>query len=249
MECRLTGARRTTSLREPQVPLRLVGKEKVRPLCATRAMGQECMRHRNPTWGQERIANELLLKLGIRISPRTVRKYIPAPVSGQPRGDQRWSTFLRNHAQAIVACDFFVAITPTFRLIYVFVVMHHSSRRLLHFNVTKHPTADWTLQQLRQTFGPDEASHYFLHDRDSIFSEGLNRSIEAFGLRVLKSPPRSPKANALCERLIGTIRRECLDWLIPIGRRRAFDSIFAHYRLRSTASWRRRRAFGPITMR
>jgi hypothetical protein len=174
-------------LREPQVPLRLVGKEKVRPLCATRAMGQECMRHRNPTWGQERIANELLLKLGIRISPRTVRKYIPAPVSGQPRGDQRWSTFLRNHAQAIVACDFFVAITPTFRLIYVFVVMHHSSRRLLHFNVTKHPTADWTLQQLRQTFGPDEAFHYLLQDRDSIFSEGLNRSIEAFGLRVLKS--------------------------------------------------------------
>jgi len=135
------------------------------------------------------------------------------PVSGRPRGDQRWSTFLRNHAQAIVACDFFVAVTATF--IYVFVVMHHSSRRLLHFNVTKHPTADWTLQQLRQTFGPDDAFRFLLHDRDSIFSEGLDRSIAAFGLRVLKSPPRSPKANALRERLIGTIRRECLDWLIP----------------------------------
>jgi hypothetical protein len=102
--------------------------------------------------GQERIANELLLKLGIRISPRTVRKYMPKPAPGRPRGDQRWSTFLRNHAQAIVACDFFVAITATFRQIYVFVVMHHGSRRLLHFNVTSHPTADWTLQQLRQTF-------------------------------------------------------------------------------------------------
>jgi len=173
------------------------------------------MASENPTWGQERIADELLLKLGIRISPRSVRKYMPEPVSGRPRGDQRWSTFLRNHAQAIVACDFFVAVTATF--IYVFVVMHHSSRRLLHFNVTKHPTADWTLQQLRQTFGPDDAFRFLLHDRDSIFSEGLDRSIAAFGLRVLKSPPRSPKANALCERLIGTIRRECLDWLIPLS--------------------------------
>ena len=174
----------------------------------------------NPTWGQERIANELLLKLAIRISPRTVRKYMPKLAPGRPRGDQRWSTFLRNHAQAIVACDFFVAITATFRQIYVFVVMHHGSRRLLHFNVTSHPTADWTLQQLRQTFGTDEAFRYLLHDRDSIFSEGLDRSVTAFGLRVLKSPPRSPKANAVCERLIGTIRRECLDWLIPLSEHR-----------------------------
>jgi len=141
----------------------------------------------------------------------------PKPTPGRPRGDQRWSTFLRNHAQAIVACDFFGAITATFRQIYVFVVMHQSSRRLLHFNVTSHPAADWTLQQLRQTFGTDEAFRYLLHDRDSIFSEGLDRSIAALGLRVLKSPPRSPKANALCERLIGTIRRECLDWLIPLS--------------------------------
>jgi len=87
------------------------------------------MASENPTWGQERIADELLLKLGIRISPRSVRKYMPEPVSGRPRGDQRWSTFLRNHAQAIVACDFFVAVTATFRQIYVFVVTHHSSRR------------------------------------------------------------------------------------------------------------------------
>jgi putative transposase len=133
------------------------------------------MASENPTWGQERIANELLLKLGIRISPRSVRKYMP--VSRRPRGDQRWSTFLRNHAQAIVACDFFVAITATFRLIYVFVVMHHSSRRLLHFNVTKHPTADWTLQQLRQTFGTDEAFRYLLHDRDSILG-GLHHEYD-----------------------------------------------------------------------
>ena len=170
----------------------------------------------NPSWGQERIANELLVKLGLQISPRTVRKYMPEPAPGRPRGDQRWATFLRNHAQAIIACDFLVAVTATFRMIYVFVVIHHGSRRLLHLNVTTHPTAAWTLQQLRETIGFHDGYGYLLHDRDSIFSQCLDRSIEALALRVLKSPPRSPQANAICERLIGTIRRECLDWLIPV---------------------------------
>jgi len=105
----------------------------------------------NPIWGEERIANELLLKLGLRVSPRTVRKYMPKGPSGRPRGDQRWSTFLRNHARAIVASDFFVAFTATFRLFYVLVLIEHGSRRLVHFNITQHPTADWTLQQLRET--------------------------------------------------------------------------------------------------
>jgi hypothetical protein len=91
-------------------------------------------------WGEERIANELLVKLGIRVSPRTVRKYMPKQPSARPRGDQRWSTFLKNHAKAIVACDFFVAVTATFRLLYVFVVIEHGSRRLAHVNVTAHPT-------------------------------------------------------------------------------------------------------------
>ena len=104
----------------------------------------------NHLWGEERIANELLLKLGLRISPRTVRKYMPKRPPGQPRGDQRWSTFLRNHAAAILACDFFVAVTATFRLLYVFVVIEHGTRRVAHVNVTSHPSAPWTLQQLRQ---------------------------------------------------------------------------------------------------
>jgi putative transposase len=104
----------------------------------------------NPLLGEERIANELRLKLGLRVSPRTVRKYMPKLPPGRPRGDQRWSTFLRNHARAIVACDFFVAVTATFRLLYVFVVIEHGARRLLHLNVTAHPTAAWTLQQLRE---------------------------------------------------------------------------------------------------
>ena len=107
----------------------------------------------NRLWGEERIANELLLKLGVQVSPRTVRKYMPKRPAGCPRGDQRWSTFLRNHARVVIACDFFVAITATFRLLYVFVVIHHGSRRLVHFNVTAHPTSAWTLQQLREAVG------------------------------------------------------------------------------------------------
>jgi len=104
----------------------------------------------NHLWGEERIANELLLKLGIRVSPRTVRRYMPKRLPGHPRGDQRWSTFLRNHATAILACDFFVVVTATFRMLYVFVVIEHGTRRLAHLNVTAHPSAAWTLQQLRE---------------------------------------------------------------------------------------------------
>lgn len=95
----------------------------------------------NAIRGEERIANEILLKLGLRISPHTVRKYMPKRFSGHPRGDQRWATFLRNHGEGIIACDLFVSVMATFRLLYVFVVIHHGSRRLVHINVTAHPTA------------------------------------------------------------------------------------------------------------
>ena len=171
----------------------------------------------NPLWGEERIANELLVKLGIRISPRTVSKYIPKRPPGQPRGDQRWSTFLKNHAKAILACDFFVAVTATFRMLYVFVVIEHSTRRLAHVNVTTNPTADWTLQQLREVLGNGGGHRYLIHDRDRIFAKHLDDSIRALGVEVLRSPIASPKANSLCERVIGTARRECLDWLIPLS--------------------------------
>ena len=186
----------------------------------------------NPLWGQERIANELLVKLGIQISPRTVRKYLPNPPPRRPRGHQRWSTFLKNHARGIVACDFFVTVTSTFRLLYVLVVIEHRSRRLIHCNVTAHPTAAWTRQQLRQALGFDAHYGYLLHDRDSIFSRELDAAVGGFGLRVLKTPPRCPMANRLCERVIGTIRRECLDWLIPLSEahlRDALRSWVEHY--------------------
>ena len=170
----------------------------------------------NPLWGEERIANELLLKLGLRVSPRTIRKYMPKRPPGRPRGDQCWSTFLRNHAQGIVACDFFVAVTATFRLFYVLVLIEHGSRRLLHVNVTQHPSAEWTLQQLREALGYGNLL-YLIHDRDRIFARNLDESVKKLGMTVLKSPLHSPKANAVCERVIGTIRRECLDWLIPLS--------------------------------
>jgi transposase InsO family protein len=171
----------------------------------------------NVSWGEERIADELWVKLGIRVSPRTVRKYMPKRPPGQPRGDQRWSTFLKNHAKTILACDFFVAVTATFRMIYVFVVIEHGTRQLKHVNVTPNPTAEWTLQQLREVVADSGGHRYLIHDRDRIFAKHLDDSIKASGIKVLKSPIASPKANAICERVIGTIRRECLDWLIPMS--------------------------------
>jgi putative transposase len=109
------------------------------------------MANENSSWGEERIANELLVKLGIQVSPRTVSKYLPWRPTRRPRRDMRWSTFLGLHARGIIACDFFVAVTATFRLLYVFVLIEHRSRRLIHCNVTAHPSAAWTLQQLRES--------------------------------------------------------------------------------------------------
>ena len=189
------------------------------------------MAHENPTWGQERIANELLLKLGLQVSPRTVRKYMPKRVDhgrGKRATSQHWRTFIRNHAQAIVACDFCVVVTATFRLLYVFVVMEHATRRILHCHVTAHPTAPWTLQQLREAIPTDHAYRFLLHDRDRIFSPQLDQYIRHLGLRVLKTPPQSPQANALCERLLGTLRRECLDFVLPLT---------AHHVQRLLAAW------------
>jgi transposase InsO family protein len=189
----------------------------------------------NLTWGEERIANEFLLKVGLRVSPRTVRKYMPQRWEHGPGNratSQRWQTFVRNHAQAIVACDFCVVVTATFRLLYVFVLMEHATRRILHVNMTAHPTAAWTLQQLREAMPADHAYRFLLHDRDSIFSQQLDQSVCNLGIRVLKTPPQSPQANALCERLIGTVRWECLDYMIPFSEnhlRQILHTWVAHY--------------------
>ena len=174
----------------------------------------------NPTWGEERIAVELSVKLGILVSPRTVRAYWPqecGPRGGRRTSSQHWRTFIRNHAKAIVAADFLVAITAGFRVLYVFVVMEVGSRRILRCNVTAHPTAAWTLQQFREAIPSDHTYRFLIHDRDSIFSAEVDDDMKEFGLKILRTPVQAPKANAYCERLMGTIRRECLDYMIPLS--------------------------------
>jgi hypothetical protein len=161
----------------------------------------------NGTWGEERIAAELLVKLGIHVSARTVRRYMPrrTPPRSRPRS-QTWSTFVRNHAKGMLACDFFVTVTATFRVVYVFVVLEVGTRRIVHWNTTEHPTADWTTQQFRMIIAGDQPHQYVIHDRDNIYSEGVDRALDAMGLTVLRTPVRAPQANAYCERLVGTIR-------------------------------------------
>jgi len=173
----------------------------------------------NVTWGEERIAAELLLKLGIRVSPRTIRRYMPPPPPGPQQGpsSQRWRTFVRNHAQTVLADDFFMAVTARLRVVYVFVTMQVGCRRIIHINVTAHPTAEWTLQQFRNAISGEEPYRYLIHDRDSIYSRELDSGLKAMGVRILKMPFRAPQASAYCERLVGSIRRECLDLLIPLN--------------------------------
>jgi transposase InsO family protein len=186
----------------------------------------------NRTWGEERIASELLVKLGIQVSPRTVRRYMSRAAPRDGARSQTWTTFVRNHASALLACDFFVTVTATFRVLYVFVVLDVGTRRILHWNVTEHPTAAWTAQQLRMVASGEHTHRWLIHDRDSIYSEGLDATVSAMGLSILKTPVRAPQANAFCERLIGTIRRECLDWLIPFNERhidRIMRAWVAHY--------------------
>jgi putative transposase len=188
----------------------------------------------NPTWGQERVADELSLKLRILVSPRTVKKYWPEGLSAGPRrvSSQRWRTFVRNHASALVACDFVTVVTATFRRLYVLIVLEIGTRKILHCNLTAHPTAEWTAQQFREAIPSDHGYRFLIHDRDSIFSKEVDQTIENLGLKVLRTPVRAPQANAYCERLIGTMRRECLDFMIPFSERhlrRLLSEWVAHY--------------------
>jgi putative transposase len=192
------------------------------------------MAQENPTWGQARVSAELSVKLGIYVSPRTVRAYWPPEPGRRHRrtSSQNWRTFVRNHAQSIFVCDFLVVVTARFRTLYVFLLMEVGTRRIVHCNFTTHPTAAWTLQQLREAIPSDHPYRFLIHDRDSIFSAEVDQQLKAFGLRVLHAPARAPKANAYCERLVGTIRRECLDFMIPLGEkhlRRILAEWVTHY--------------------
>jgi transposase InsO family protein len=174
----------------------------------------------NVSWGEERIAHELLVKLGIRVAPRTVRKYMPSRDDndrGARHSSQRWSTFGRNHAKAIIAADFLTVVTARFQFLYILVVMEVGTRKIIHVNVTTHPTAEWTLQQFREAIPCEHDYRFMIVDRDAKFSEDLRKSVRAIGVRVLRTPPLAPQANCYCERLIGTTRRDCLDLLIPLS--------------------------------
>ena len=152
------------------------------------------------------MAAEPSVKLGIYVSPRTVRAYWPPEPERRGRrrtSSQNWRTFVRNHAQSIVACDFLVVVTARFRTLYVVLLMEVGTRRIVHCNITAHPTATWTLPQLREAIPSDHSYRFLIHDRDAIFSAEVDQPLKAFGLRVLRAPVRAPKANAYCERLEG----------------------------------------------
>ena len=182
----------------------------------------------NPGWGAPRIHGELL-KLGIDIGESSVSKYM---VRGRKPPSQTWRTFLENHAQQLVSIDFFTVPTIRFQVLYVFLVLAHDRRRILHFNVTAHPTAEWTGQQLREAFPFDQLPRYLLRDRDAIFGDDFREQVRDMGICEVLSAPRSPWQRAYVERVIGSIRRECLDHVIVFHEnslRRTLNSYFDYY--------------------
>ena len=169
----------------------------------------------NPRWGAPRIHGELL-KLGIEIWQATVAKYMVRP---RQAASQSWKTFLRNHVKDLVSTDFLIVPTVTFRLLFVFIVLSHDRRKLVHFGVTAHPTAEWTAQQLREAFPWGEAPRYLLRDRDQSYGEPYSQTAALLGIDEVLTAPRSPWQNPYAERLIGSIRRECLDHVMVFHER------------------------------
>jgi putative transposase len=167
------------------------------------------MAEANPRWGTPRIHGELL-KLGIDVCQATVAKYMRR--RRQPPS-QTWRTFLRNHIGQIVAADFFVVPTVTYRLLFVLVLLAPDRRRIRHIAVTAHPTAAWTAQQMREAFPWNEVPRYLLHDRDHAF-DGVGATAKAMGMEEVLTAPRAPWQNAFVERFIGSARRECCDHVI-----------------------------------
>ena len=171
------------------------------------------MQCENVTWGAPRIHGELL-KLGYDVCEATVSNYMRRHRSPP---SQSWRTFLANHREAIAAVDFFAVPTATFKLLYVFVVIEHARRWVVHFNVTPHPTAKWIAQQLTEAFPFDTAPKYLIRDGDAKYGSAVQRRISALGIRDIVTTPASPWENAYIERVIGSIRRECLDRIIVLN--------------------------------
>jgi transposase InsO family protein len=185
----------------------------------------------NPLWGAPRIHGELL-KLGLTVSQATVSKYMVRP--RRPRS-QGWRTFLKNHAEHLIGLDFFTVPTATFRVLFVLVMLTHSRRRLVHLNVTEHPTAEWTARQLLEACALEEAARYVIRDRDQVYGERFSRQARMLDIREVVIAPRSPWQNAYAERMIGSMRRECLDHVVVIGERhlRAILTKYVDYYHRS----------------
>ena len=183
---------------------------------------------RNSTWGAPRIQSELRL-LGYDVSESTVAKYMRRR---RKPPSQTWRTFLENHVSDIAAVDFFTVPTVTFQVLYCFLVLRHERRRVVHFNVTESPTAAWTAQQVIEAFPYDDAPRYLIRDRDGIYGELFRRRVKAMGIAQVLIAPQSPWQNPYVERMIGSIRRECLDHVIPMGKpflRRTVREYLAHY--------------------
>jgi transposase InsO family protein len=171
------------------------------------------MSRANWLWGAPRIHGELL-KLGIEVAQSTVAKYM---VMRPRRPGQSWPTFLRNHAAGIAAADLLVVPTIGLKLLYCLVFLAHGRRKVVHHAVTAHPTAEWVARQVTEAFPWDTAPRYLIRDRDAVYGHVVRRRLRALGIRDRPTAPRSPWQNAYVERLIGSVRRECLDHVIVFG--------------------------------
>ena len=183
----------------------------------------------NPLWDAPRIHGELL-KLGIKISERTVSSLMPRRVPKPP--SQIWRTFIKNRIMNMVSIDFFTVPTAKFRILFVLVILSHSRRRVVHFNVTAHPTANWTAQQIIEAYPLDTAPKYLLRDRDLIYGAYFRNRLKNMGINEIMNVPRSPWQNPFIERLILSIRNDCLDYVIVLNisqLKRILSSYFTYY--------------------
>ena len=186
------------------------------------------MARANWLWGAPRIHGELL-RLGIEVAESTVAKYI---LKRPRRPGQSWATFLRNHAAGIAATDLFVVPTIGFKLLYCMVFLTHGRRELVHHAVAAHPTAEWVARQMTEAFPWDTAPTYLVRDRDAVYGHVVKRRLRALGIRDRPTAPRSPWQNAYVERLIGSVRRECIDDVIVSGEthlRRIMSTCASYY--------------------
>jgi len=183
----------------------------------------------NRLWGAERIREELL-KLGIQVSQGTFLKHMRRARPPQ-QGGQTWAAFLRNHAADIWACDFIQVTDLCFRTLFAFVIVEHASRRVIHVGVTRHPTDAWVAQQLRETTPFGTAPRFLIHDNDVKFGPQFERVADATGIELPATPYRAPQATALCERFLGSVRRECLNHLLILheGHLRRVLAAYAAY--------------------